>query len=67
MDKVELRACYKMVRQVQEATGGSVELSYVNQACTGQQAAQDAEAHHMQLEVVKLSEAKCGFVLLLKR
>ena len=34
---------------------------------TGAQAAQDAEAYHRQLEVVKLSEAKKGFVLLPKR
>lgn len=53
--------------QVQEVTGDSAELTYVDQGYTGQQAAQDAEAHHMQLEVVKLSEAKRGFVLLPRR
>jgi transposase len=45
-------------------TGDAVELAYVDQGYTG---AQVAEAHHRQLEVVKLPEAKQGFVLLPKR
>jgi transposase len=45
-------------------TGNAVELAYVDQGYTGAQA---AEAHHRQLEVVKLSEAEQGFVLLPKR
>jgi transposase len=56
-----------LAAKVQEVTGDSVELAYVDQGYTGAQAAQDAEAHHMQLEVVKLPEAKKGFVLLPKR
>jgi transposase len=52
---------------VQEVTGDAVELAYVDQGYTGAQVAQAAEAHHMQLEVVKLPEAKKGFVLLPKR
>jgi len=56
-----------LAAKVQEVTGDSVELAYVDQGYTGAQAAQDAEAHHMQLEVVKLAEAKKGFVLLPKR
>jgi transposase len=52
---------------VQEVTGDSVELAYVDQGYTGAQAAQEAEAHHMHLEVVKLPEAKKGFVVLPKR
>jgi transposase len=51
----------------QEVTGDSVVIAFVDQGYTGAQAAQDAEAHHMQLEVVKLPEAKKGFVLLPKR
>ena len=44
-----------------------MEIAYVDQGYTGEQAAQDAEAHHMQLAVVKLPEAKKGFILLPKR
>jgi transposase len=49
---------------VQEATGATVEVAFVDQGYTGVQAAQDAQAQHMRLEVVKLPEAKKGFVLL---
>ena len=56
-----------LAAKVQEVTGDAVELAFVDQGYTGAQAAQDAEAHHMQLEVVKLPEAKKGFVLLPKR
>jgi transposase len=53
--------------KVQEVTGDAVALAYVDQGYTGAQAAQDAEAQHRQLEVVKLPDAKKGFVLLPKR
>jgi transposase len=52
---------------VQEATGQSVELAYVDQGYTGAQAAADVEAEGIRLEVVKLDEAKRGFVLLPRR
>jgi transposase len=52
---------------VQEATGSSVELAYVDQGYTGEQAAADAAAQGMRLEVVKLPQAKRGFVLLPRR
>jgi len=52
---------------VQEVTGETVTLAYVDQGYTGEQAARDAEAQGMHLEVVKLSEAKRGFVLLPRR
>ena len=42
----------------QEVTGDAVASAFVAQGSTGAQAAQDAETHHMQLEVVKLPEAK---------
>jgi transposase len=57
----------QLAAQVQEATGQSVELAYVDQGYTGEQAAQDAAAHGIRLEVVKLPEAKKGFVLLPRR
>jgi transposase len=49
---------------VQEATGAQVELAFVDQGYTGDQAAEDAAAHGIRLEVVKLPEARQGFVLL---
>jgi transposase len=52
---------------VQEATGESVDLAYVDQGYTGERPAEEAEAHGMRLEVVKHSEAKRGFVLLPRR
>jgi transposase len=52
---------------VQEATGESVELAYVDEGYTGERAAEEAQAHDMRLEVVKHSEAKRGFVLLPRR
>src|ERR1041385_922123 len=57
----------ELVAQVQEATGESVEIAFVDQAYTGERAAQDAAQHGVQLEVVKLPEAKKGFVLLPRR
>src|SRR5215813_13657120 len=56
-----------LAAKVQEVTGDAVELAFVDQGYTGAQAAHDAAAHHSQLEVVKLPEAKKGFVLLPKR
>jgi transposase len=52
---------------VQEATGETVELAYVDQGYTGQEPAEAAAEHGIRLEVVKLPEAKHGFVLLPKR
>jgi transposase len=51
----------------QQATGDSVELAYVDQGYTGQAAADQASAHGQQLEVVKLPQAKHGFILLPRR
>lgn len=57
----------QLAEQVQEATGESVELAYVDQGYTGEQAEQAAAEHGIKLEVVKLPEAKKGFVLLPRR
>ena len=56
-----------LAAQVQKATGQSVELAFVDQGYTGQKAAEAAAAHGIQLEVVKLADAKRGFVLLPRR
>jgi transposase len=56
-----------LARQVQEVTGEHVSLAYVDQGYTGAQPAAASAAHGLQLEVVKLPEAKRGFVLLPRR
>ncbi len=57
----------ELAAQIQAATGDNVELAWVDQGYTGEQPAQDAQAHGIRLDVVKLSEAKKGFVLLPRR
>jgi transposase len=56
-----------LAAKVHEVTGDAIELAFVDQGYTEAPAAQDAAAHHRQLEVVKLPEAKKGFVLLPRR
>jgi transposase len=53
--------------RVQHVTGENVELAYVDQGYTGDEPAAAAAAHGIRLEVVKLPEAKQGFVLLPRR
>jgi transposase len=57
----------ELAEAVQEATGESVELAYVDQGYAGEQPAEEAAAYGMRLEVVKHEEAKRGFVLLPRR
>ena len=52
---------------VQAATGESVAIAFVDHGYTGTVPAAAAQAHGIQLEVVKLAEAKRGFVLLPRR
>src|SRR5215470_17101861 len=52
---------------VQAATGQTVEVAFVDQGYTGERAEADAAARGIRLEVVKLAEAKRGFVLLPRR
>src|SRR5829696_889782 len=56
-----------LAKTVQEATGESVELAYVDRGYTGEKAAAEAEAQGIRLEVVKYQEARRGFVLLPRR
>jgi transposase len=56
-----------LAEAVQAATGDNVELAYVDQGYTGETAAEAAAQHGIQLKVVKLPEAKRGFVLLPRR
>jgi transposase len=57
----------RLGQALQEATGESVELAYVDQGYTGERPAKEAQAHGIRLEVVKHEEAKRGFVLLPRR
>ena len=57
----------ELAEQVQEVTGEMVEVAFVDQGYTGEQANAAAEAEGIRLEVIKLPAAKRGFVLLPRR
>ncbi len=57
----------ELAQRVQEVTGQSIELAFVDQAYTGDAAAEAAASQGIQLTVVKLPQAKHGFVLLPRR
>ena len=63
-DRAQVEA---LAEAVQEATGETVEVTFVDQGYTGDRAAEDAAEHGIRLEVVKLPEARRGFVLLPRR
>jgi transposase len=56
-----------LAHAVQDATGEHVELVYVDQGYTGDVPAEAATAEGLELHVVKLPDAKHGFVLLPRR
>lgn len=56
-----------LAAQVQAVTGHHVEVAFVDQGYTGDQPLEAAAEQGIRLEVVKLPEAKKGFVLLLRR
>jgi transposase len=56
-----------LVEQVQQVTGETVEVAFVDQGYTGESASAAASEQGVRLEVVKLPEAKKGFVLLPRR
>jgi transposase len=56
-----------LAAEVQQLTGDSVEVAFVDQGYTGRAVADEAAAHGIRLEVVGLPEAKRGFVLLPRR
>ena len=56
-----------LAAEVQERTGQTVELAFVDAGYTGDTPAQAAAAHGIRWEVIKLPEAKRGFVLLPRR
>ena len=57
----------ELCQSVQEVTGQSIKVAYVDQGYTGESAKEAAQEEGIVLEVVKHTEAKKGFVLLPKR
>jgi transposase len=66
-DVGDRQAVARLAADIQDATGETVTLAYVDQGYTGQAVAEAAAAEGITLEVVKLPEAKRGFVLLPRR
>jgi len=66
-DEQERAQVAALTEAVQAVTGDTVELAYVDQGYTGADPALDAADHGIRLEVVRLNEAKRGFVLLPRR
>ena len=56
-----------LAAKVQEETGESVTVAWVDQGYTGKEPATEAEAHGIRFAVAKHSEAKRGFLLLPRR
>jgi len=56
-----------LAKEVQEVTQNSVEVAFVDQGYTGDEPAQEAKQAGIDLIVVKLPEAKKGFVLVPRR
>jgi transposase len=57
----------RIAKAIQAETSESVEIAFVDQGYTGEKPAAAAAEHGIALEVVKLPEAKRGFVLLPRR
>jgi transposase len=57
----------QITQDIQAATGQNVQIAYVDQGYTGEKTAKAAARNGIELCVVKLQEAKRGFVLLPKR
>lgn len=57
----------ELSQKVQQVTGEHIEIVFVDQGYTGEDAATAAAEQGIKLEVVKLPEAKRGFVLLPRR
>ncbi|MCC8554486.1 IS5 family transposase [Xanthomonas hortorum] len=56
-----------LAQEVQHVTGETVKIAFVDQGHTGEEPAQAAKEEGIELHVIKLQEAKKGFVLLLRR
>ena len=49
----------QLTQKVQEVTGETVEVAFVDEGYTGEQAAQAAEGDGIRLEVIKLPDVNC--------
>lgn len=54
----------RVTKAIQAATEQNVEVAFVDQGYTGERSAQAAREHGIELEVIKLDDAKRGFILL---
>ncbi len=66
-DRQDRQQVKALARQVQQVTKKAVKLAFVDQGYTGEQPAADAAKQGIELSVVKLPQAKRGFVLLPRR
>ena len=57
----------ELCRQVQQVTGQTVQVGFVDQGYTGEEAAYAAAVHDIDLQVVKKPDGQTGFVFLPKR
>jgi transposase len=57
----------ELLQAVQEATGQHVETAFADEGYTGDKPAEAAQKQGIRLEIIKLPEAKKGFVLLPRR
>ena len=66
-NELERAQVEKLTNAVQQVTGNNIELAYVDQGYTGDAPREAAKQNGTKLFVVKLEEAKNGFVLLPRR
>jgi transposase len=66
-DEQERAQVGELAEKIQEATGSTVEIAFVDQGYTGEDPAKQAKDHGIKLVVVKHTEAKKGFILLPRR
>ena len=66
-DEQERAQVQQLCQAVQEATGQTVQVAWADAGYTGDNASDAAQAEGIELRVVKLPEAKKGFVLLPRR
>ena len=57
----------ELCRQVQQVTGQTVQVGFVDQGYTGEETAYEAAVHDIDLQVVKKPEGQTGFVFLPRR
>jgi len=66
-DEQERTQVQLLCKDVQQATGHTVQLAWADQGHTGDAASKAAQDNGIHLQIVKLPGAKKGFVLLLRR